>query len=216
MLAPTGRRPDVLIGRGAEHGRGAQPMPASCPRWRVAARISSWRAGSSTMATAARQPRCAKAQAFRCDGQGCTARVKGMLLAVANSPAALRDDCAAAAILVLKFPKPKGCSAAGPGDRRRRLEPPRRPCAPHRWRTNPHRDGGRHPRRPPLGAAAPRGCGRPGVLDPVSEDWPARGRQRPRLPSALKGELAAGQNLRIRPTRRPWMSTWSGPKMRVS
>jgi len=56
----------------------------------------------------------AKAVAFRCDAHGCTARVKGMLLAVANSAVALRDDCAAASILVLKFPKPRGCSPPGP------------------------------------------------------------------------------------------------------
>ena len=56
----------------------------------------------------------AKGRAFRCDRHGCTARVKGVLLAVANSPAALRDDCAAAAILVVKFPKPKSCAPPGP------------------------------------------------------------------------------------------------------
>jgi competence protein ComEC len=37
-----------------------------------------------------------------------------MLLAVSNSPVALRDDCAAASILVLKFARPKGCSPPGP------------------------------------------------------------------------------------------------------
>jgi competence protein ComEC len=36
--------------------------------------------------------------------------VKGALVAVANSPAALRDDCDAAAILVLRFARPRGCS----------------------------------------------------------------------------------------------------------
>lgn len=49
----------------------------------------------------------AKAQAFLCDQSGCIARVKGMRVAVAGSAAALRDDCAAASIVVLKFPKPK-------------------------------------------------------------------------------------------------------------
>jgi hypothetical protein len=37
-----------------------------------------------------------------------------MLLAVAYSPAALRDDCAAAAILVLRFPRPMSCIVRGP------------------------------------------------------------------------------------------------------
>jgi competence protein ComEC len=56
----------------------------------------------------------ARAAAFRCDPHGCTARVGGMLLAVAYSPAALRDDCAAAAILVLRFPRPMSCIVRGP------------------------------------------------------------------------------------------------------
>jgi hypothetical protein len=34
--------------------------------------------------------------------------------------------------------------------------------------------------------------------------------------SGAEESLAPAQNLRIKPTRRPWMSTWSGPKMRVS
>ena len=112
ILAPTGRRPDVLVGRGgaivavrtdagqlsALAGRGANFELA---RWlehdgdgRPSAEV-------------------AKGQAFRCDSHGCTARVKGLLLAVANTPAALRDDCAAAAILVIKFRRPKGCAPAG-------------------------------------------------------------------------------------------------------
>jgi competence protein ComEC len=112
ILAPTGRRPDVLVGRGgaivavrteagqlsALAGRGANFELA---RWlehdgdgRPVAEV-------------------AKASAFRCDPHGCTARVKGLLLAVANSPAALRDDCAAAAILVIKVRRPKGCAPPG-------------------------------------------------------------------------------------------------------
>jgi competence protein ComEC len=64
--------------------------------------------------TAGCKGRAAKASAFRCDAHGCTARVKGMLLAVRNSPVALRDDCAAASIVVLKFARPKGCKPRGP------------------------------------------------------------------------------------------------------
>jgi competence protein ComEC len=54
----------------------------------------------------------AKAHAFRCDSQGCTARIKGKLLAIAASPAALRDDCAAASIVILKFATRRRCNSA--------------------------------------------------------------------------------------------------------
>ena len=113
MLAPTGRRPDVLIGRGG-----------SIVAVRTDAGQLSALAGRGSNFELARwlehdgdgrpPAEVAKAQAFRCDSHGCTARVKGMLLAVANSPAALRDDCAAAAILVIKFARPKGCAPPGP------------------------------------------------------------------------------------------------------
>lgn len=53
------------------------------------------------------------AQAFRCDGAGCTTRIKGKLLAVASHPAALTDDCSRADILVLTFPRPAGCEPHG-------------------------------------------------------------------------------------------------------
>ena len=39
---------------------------------------------------------------------------QGPALAVAESPSALRDDCARGVILVLKFPKPKGCIPPAP------------------------------------------------------------------------------------------------------
>jgi competence protein ComEC len=39
--------------------------------------------------------------------------VKGLLLSVTKSPAAMRDDCAAASIAILKLPRPKGCNPPG-------------------------------------------------------------------------------------------------------
>jgi len=113
ILAPTGRRPDVLVGRGG-----------SILAVRTDAGQLSALAGRGSNFELARwlehdgdgRPvaEVAKGQAFRCDAHGCTARVKGMLLAVANSPPALRDDCTAAAILVIKFARPKGCTPPGP------------------------------------------------------------------------------------------------------
>jgi competence protein ComEC len=110
VLAPTGRRPDVLVGRDA----GLVAVRAADGRLSaLAGRGSSFELARWLEHDGDSRPpaEAAKAQAFRCDAHGCTARVKGALVAVANSPAALRDDCAAAAILVLKFARPRGCSA---------------------------------------------------------------------------------------------------------
>lgn len=55
----------------------------------------------------------ARSSAFRCDGVGCVTTVKGVSVALARRPAALDDDCARAAILVLDFPAPRGCTVSG-------------------------------------------------------------------------------------------------------
>jgi competence protein ComEC len=112
VLAPTGRRPDVLVGRDAAvvavratdgklSALGGRGSNFELARWLE-------HDGDSRSPAEA-----AKAQAFRCDQHGCTARVKGVLIAVANAPVALRDDCGAAAILVLKFDRPRGCNPPG-------------------------------------------------------------------------------------------------------
>jgi competence protein ComEC len=176
MLAPTGRRPDVLIGRGgsivavrtdtgqlsALAGRGSNFELA---RWLE-------HDGDSRP-----QAEAAKASAFRCDAHGCTARVKGMLLAVANSPVAVRDDCAAASILVLRFARPKGCKAVGPlidaddiaakgahalyiGGGQVRIETVADTRGDRPWAPVSHRDDA-----PPADAG--------------DDDWPARGRRSP-------------------------------------
>ncbi len=49
---------------------------------------------------------------FRCDADGCVANVKGRRLAVPRHASALRDDCARAAILVLRHARPKECAPA--------------------------------------------------------------------------------------------------------
>jgi competence protein ComEC len=108
-LAPTERRPDVLV------GRGTALVAVRDPQGRLSAlagpgtnfELARWlEHDGDTRAPA----EVAKAHAFRCDGIGCTAYVSGKLLAVATTPAALRDDCASAAILVIKFAKPRGCT----------------------------------------------------------------------------------------------------------
>jgi competence protein ComEC len=112
MLAPSGRRPDVLVGRGA--GLVAVRMPSG-ELSALADRgstfeLARWLEHDGDGRTGAE---VAKATAFRCDAHGCTSRVKGLLLSVTKSPAAMRDDCAAASIAILKLPRPKGCNPPG-------------------------------------------------------------------------------------------------------
>jgi competence protein ComEC len=113
MLAPTGQRPDVLV------GRGAALVAVRTPDGRlssIAGRGSSyelarWLEHDGDSRTPAE---AGKAAAFDCDRQGCIAHVKGIRLALARSAAALRDDCTLAPVLVLPFPKPARCRPAGP------------------------------------------------------------------------------------------------------
>jgi competence protein ComEC len=58
-----------------------------------------------------REPKEAtKASGFKCDAVGCLAVVKGVTVAVARHPAALRDDCQRAKILIASFANPHGCN----------------------------------------------------------------------------------------------------------
>jgi competence protein ComEC len=112
VLAPTGRRPDVLIGRG---GSTVAVRDDAGRLSALAGRGSSFELARwlEHDGDARPQAQVAQAAAFRCDHQGCTARVKGLLLAVARSPAALRDDCTAASVVVLRFPRPRACAPQG-------------------------------------------------------------------------------------------------------
>jgi competence protein ComEC len=112
VLMPTGRRPDVLIGREAAvvAVRGADGRLSALAGRGSSFELARWLEHDGDGRAPAE---AARATAFRCDAHGCTARVKGALLAVASSPAALRDDCAAAAILVVRFARPRGCNPAG-------------------------------------------------------------------------------------------------------
>lgn len=113
LLAPSGVRPDVLVGRGAalvavrmENGL----LSALAGRGSTF-ELARWLEHDGDGRTTAE---AAKAAAFRCDSHGCTARARGLLVAVPRSAAALRDDCTLAAIVVLRFPRPQGCRPPGP------------------------------------------------------------------------------------------------------
>jgi competence protein ComEC len=53
-------------------------------------------------------------QAFRCDSEGCIARLAdGAIIAVASRPDAFADDCARASLVISSFDIPRACKAAG-------------------------------------------------------------------------------------------------------
>ena len=83
MLAPTGSRPDVLIGRGAElvAVRGADGKLSALAGRGSTFELARWLEHDGD----GRPPaEVGKGTAFRCDSQGCTALVKGVRLAVAG------------------------------------------------------------------------------------------------------------------------------------
>lgn len=110
--APFLPRPDLLIGR---DGTLVAVRDDDSDRYAaVAARngnfeLKRWleHDGDPREARDALHPKAASS--LRCDGIGCTADAKHRSIAVTRHPAALRDDCRRADILVLDIPKPKGC-----------------------------------------------------------------------------------------------------------
>jgi len=111
-LAPTLTHPDILVGRDGElvAVRTTSSMLSAIARSASAFELQRWLEYDGD----ARSPQAvAKGEAFRCDAAGCTARVKGVLLSIARHPAAFADDCIRADVLVLSFPRPRGCQPQG-------------------------------------------------------------------------------------------------------
>jgi competence protein ComEC len=111
-IAPLLTRPDVLIGRDGQLvavRQSDRALAATGPR-NADFELSRWLEHDGD----ARIPRAlTKGAGYRCDALGCTTTVKGLVVAVAHHPAALGDDCTRAQILVLSFPRPRGCEASG-------------------------------------------------------------------------------------------------------
>jgi competence protein ComEC len=108
LLAPYGTRPDVFIGRdgGLVAVRGEDGKLSAIAQRTSSFELARWLEHDAD----ARAPAdVARAEAFKCDPQGCVAWVKGRPVAVAAAPAALRDDCGRSGILVLRFPRPEAC-----------------------------------------------------------------------------------------------------------
>ncbi len=108
-VAPLRARPDVLIGRDGTlvAVRMASGLFSSLPAKGATFELTRWLEHEAD-GRSARE--VSAADAFRCDAAGCTTTIKGHRMAVSRHPAALRDDCAKARILVLPFPRPEGCS----------------------------------------------------------------------------------------------------------
>lgn len=111
LVAPLAQYPDVLIGRGGDlvAVRMQDGRLSALPARGATFELGRWleHDGDARAVAAA-----AKAEAWRCDDLGCTARVKGLTLAYARAPAALRDDCRDAAIVVLRFAQAGRCGSA--------------------------------------------------------------------------------------------------------
>jgi competence protein ComEC len=103
------RLPDVLAGRDGKlvAVRGSDGLLWAADGARSNFELKRWLEHDGD----ARTPKeASKGGAWRCDGLGCAADVRGTTIALSRSPAALPDDCAKAGILILGFPAPPGCS----------------------------------------------------------------------------------------------------------
>lgn len=108
LLTPTQARPDLYVGRDGTTVavRGADGRLAALASRGSAFELARWLELDGDRRAAAD---VADAKAFRCDAVGCTARSQGRLIAVALSPAALRDDCLTADVLIVRFVVPRPC-----------------------------------------------------------------------------------------------------------
>ena len=110
-MAARGEAADILIGA---EGRPIAVRLADGTLSSLAARSGSFELAQWLQADA--DGRDAKSiqtgTGFRCDGLGCTALVRGAVVAISDSPASLRDDCAGATIVILRYRQPAPC--AGP------------------------------------------------------------------------------------------------------
>lgn len=109
-LAPTLARPDVLIGRNGDlvAVRMADGLLSALPARQSKFELERWLLadGDGRDVSTAQ-----KGSGFTCDASGCTARVKGVLVAVSRHPSAFVDDCAAARVLIADVPRPATCTA---------------------------------------------------------------------------------------------------------
>jgi competence protein ComEC len=111
FAAPFERRPDLYVGRDGTTVavRGADGRLSALASRGSAFDLARWLEldGDRTPPADA-----AASSAFACDRIGCTARSRGRLIVVAMSPAALRDDCLRADVLIVRFASADPCPRA--------------------------------------------------------------------------------------------------------
>jgi competence protein ComEC len=108
LLSPTLPRPDLLIGRdgitvGVRDTTGQLSVLASRGS---AFEVTRWLENDGDRRAA---KDASDAKAFTCDLLSCAAMVKSRRVVVSASPAAARDDCQFADVLILKYARPRGC-----------------------------------------------------------------------------------------------------------
>lgn len=110
VASPALPRPDVLVSRDA---RTVAVRTGGGTLSAIGDRAGTFDLGRWLEADAdARRPGDATAgQGFACDPFGCVAMVQDRRISVARSPAALRDDCAVADVVIASFPLSRGCPA---------------------------------------------------------------------------------------------------------
>ncbi|MCC7251711.1 ComEC/Rec2 family competence protein [Hyphomicrobium sp.] len=110
LLAGGGARPDILAGRGGElvAVRGTDGRLAARGTRGGSFELTRW-LGSDGDGRAARD--VLRSRAFRCDGTGCTATVKGFRVAIARHPSAIVEDCVKSEIVITETRPPRGCIA---------------------------------------------------------------------------------------------------------
>lgn len=113
-LAPMLAKPDVLAGRDGQilAVRGETGVLHAVAARGTLFELSRWLEHDGD-ARAARDVAAAQT-GMRCDASGCTAVVKGTLVALGREASALADDCARAGLVVLAIPRPEACRTQVP------------------------------------------------------------------------------------------------------
>lgn len=108
-LAPMLPVADIIVGRDGElvAVRGADGTLSAVGAGRSSFELERWLEHDGTSLAPAE---AAKARAFACDGVGCTAKVKGLSIAVARHPAAFAEDCRRAEVIVSAIASPRDCT----------------------------------------------------------------------------------------------------------
>ncbi|MFO1169733.1 MAG: ComEC/Rec2 family competence protein [Hyphomicrobiaceae bacterium] len=109
VLAVAGGRPDVIVASDARvvAVRGADGVLTALPVRGNAFELADWLAADGDARDA---KEVAKAQGFACDAAGCVTAVRGLQVAVSETPESLDDDCRRAHILIVRFALERACS----------------------------------------------------------------------------------------------------------